>query len=144
MDLLGSIFAYLGSVTAIIAAFAFSYDVLIYAPLNSTGPHQPMAMIVKPSGAKPRVMTAASRARTIVPSKAPPAAVSREEAAKTARQIEAEVQRREAYRRELARRRRTRWLVQQARAREWASEQAPAPLGYADAPPPAFGGNPFQ
>lgn len=48
MDLLGSIFAYLGSVVALIAAFAISYDVVIYAPLHSSGPPHTLTIAARP------------------------------------------------------------------------------------------------
>jgi hypothetical protein len=143
MDLLGPILAYLGSVTAIIAAFAISYEVLIYAQPSSPGSDHAVAMVVKPSSAKPRVATATSRAGKSARSNAALPVVSREAGAKAARQIDAVAQRRAAYHRELARQQRMRWLDRQARARQWTSEHAPAVLGYAE-PPAPFGGTPFR
>lgn len=59
MDLLVPIFAYLSTVTAIMVAVVMSYDVLVYAPLYSSGPPGTIAVAATPHDAKPAAKAAA-------------------------------------------------------------------------------------
>jgi hypothetical protein len=133
MDLLAPILAYLGTVTAIVVAVAMSYDVFIYTPLHSINPQHTLTFAAKSSAAKAAL--AASAAKIAAPSVSR-ASVSAEVAtANVTPQIDVVAKRRaEFLRREAARRKHTRWLARQARAREWASRQPPEALGYADEP----------
>lgn len=143
MDLLGSILAYFGTLTALIVAVLMAYDAFIYTPLDSVNPQHTLTVAAKPSSVK---AASAAKASKIATPGARVAAVShRAVAAKAAAQTEAAAERRAAHlRKEAARQKHMRWLAQQARTREWASRQAPAALGYADAPHEEFGQGFYQ
>jgi Tfp pilus assembly protein FimV len=135
MDLLTSIFAYLGTVTAIIVAVVMSYDAFIYTPLHSRNPQHNLMVEAKPTtAAKAALSTSANK---IAPTRLPVASLSRGAApARAAQQMDIAAERRAAYlHREAARQKRMRRLARQARDREWASQQAPSALSYANEPP---------
>jgi hypothetical protein len=126
MDLIASILAYLGTVTAIIVTVVMSYDVFIYTPLHSINPQHTLTIAAKPPAAK-------------AASSAPSASLPRSpRAAKAAPQVDTAAERRAASARvEAARQKHMRKLARQARGREWASQQPPGGLGlgYAEEPP---------
>lgn len=138
MGLLAAILAYLGTVTAIVVTVAVSYDVFIYTPLHSINPQHTVTVAAKsvpaPSAAK-RVLSAS--AAKIASRSSPGASPSHDAASANATpQSDVTAERRAAHlRREAARQKYTRRVARQARAREWASQQAPSRLGYADEPP---------
>jgi hypothetical protein len=61
MDLLTPIVAYLGTVAAIIAAVAMSYDAFVYRPLSSMGPPDTFAVASMPPRAKPAAAAQTAR-----------------------------------------------------------------------------------
>jgi hypothetical protein len=141
MDLLASILAYLGTVTAIIVAVVMSYDAFIYTPLHSINPQHTVTVAAKPSAAKAASSASAGKiAPPSVPAASlPHGAPSRGAlAAKAASQNDVAAERRAASaRKEAARQKHIRRLARQARGREWASQQPPGTfgLGYAEEPP---------
>ena len=138
MDLLASIFAYLGTVTAIVVTVVMSYDVFVYTPLQSINPQQTLTEAAKPSAAKAAVPASAAKI-------APPGALSASlhhapAAAKAVAPIEVAADRRAA-----ARQRHLRTLARQTRNREWVSRQGPRVLGYAQgAPEGLYNAFPYQ
>lgn len=63
MDVLASIFAYFGTLAAIIVGFAMSYDVLIYAPTHSAAPPHASMVAIQPNTAKAAEKPAATARR---------------------------------------------------------------------------------
>lgn len=85
MDLLAPILAYLGTVTALIAAVAMSYDAFVYSPTHSGGPPVSVALAAVPHGVKPAARIAAKTTRTGAQASRPLLdAASRPNGAKTA------------------------------------------------------------
>jgi hypothetical protein len=138
VDLLAAILAYLGTVTAIVVAVVMSYDAFIYTPSHSINPQHTVTIAAKAVAAKPSAAKAASvSVSKIVPPSAPVASPPRRATvAKAVRQqIDTAAERRAAYlRRDAAGQKHMRRLARQTRTREWASQQAPGALGYADEP----------
>jgi hypothetical protein len=154
MGLLVSIFAYLGTVTAVIVTVVMSYDVFIYTPLHSINPQHTLTVAAKPSAVKPASSASAGK---IAARNVPAASLSRGApshgapshgalAAKAASESDVAAERRAASaRREAAWQRHMRRLARQARGREWASPQGPRVLGYAEEPPAGlYNAYPYQ
>lgn len=143
MDLLAPIFAYFGTVTAMIVAVVMSYDAFVYTPLHPPIPQHAVNLAAKPIAAKAAAKPAAKIARLsrVVADPVRGDAVG----SATARQAHAAAKRRAARgRNAIARQQQMRWLSRQARVREWAYEQAPEAPGYADEPANGFGYDRFQ
>ncbi len=136
MDLLAAIFAYLGTVTAIVVTVVMSYDAFIYTPIHSINPQHTLTIAPKPRAAVAAL--SASAGKIARPNLRAASSSRAAAAAKAAPQVDTAAERRAAnLRREAARQRHMRRLVRQARGREWAAQQPPSAvgLGYAEAPP---------
>ncbi len=143
MDLLGSIFTYFGTVTAMIVAVVMSYDAFVYTPLNSAIPPHTLALAAKPSAPKAAAKPTSKIARLGSPVAEPVRRGAAED--RTAPQADAAAKRRAArVRNAIARQQQMHWLARQARAKELAYQQAPEALGYADEPANRFGYDQLQ
>jgi len=137
MDLLAPILAYLGSVTAMIAAVVMSYDAFIYRPLRSTIPQHTLVVAATPSTAKAAATPATKVAR---PGRAAAPAGGGAAANAITAQADAAAKHREAGARNvIARRQQRRWLNRQARVSKWAYQRVPEAQGYADEFATGFG-----
>lgn len=135
MDLLASILAYLCSVAAIVVALPMSYDAFVYAPLHPAFPQQTIAAAATPRTAETGATAAAKTGQRKSPFAGPESRVAGD--GRTAPQADAARQRRERV--TMARRRHPPWLEWQTREKEWAYQQAPQTLGFADEFPSGYG-----
>jgi hypothetical protein len=142
MDVLASILAYLGVVATILVTIGVGYDKVVYAPLHSPMPPHALAVAAKP--AAPSASVHGASPAPIVGARANPAAATRSPqlaaAERAAPQTEtAAVKHRPLHPRvAMTREQRGRAPARQEPGREWASEQAPRALGYADEPRALF------
>jgi hypothetical protein len=116
MDILGSMLAYLGCVTGIVAAMAMSCAVLLATPDRPAASKQTLAMVSKPI--MPKTATAAkptgngAALATLVPPRSPAASVIAQTASTAADR-----------QRPLVTRAHLRRLVREERAKRWAYQQ---------------------
>jgi hypothetical protein len=135
MDIIASIFAYLGCVAGILGAFAISLFVLFSPPDQPTRPMAPVAMTAKPSVAKTATVAAVMPAPKIAQADKHPASLDpkRETVPQAATGRTASVNARQKTQLWAAQVRRQ---EQEQRARRWAYQQNPdfeaRFLGYAD------------
>lgn len=123
MDLLGPIFAYLGSVTAIVLAFVASYDAIIYGPLHAAEPSPQSAIAFQAKAASPTVrvaQTSGNNKHSDAAVKAPFRESMRDQTVHR--------------RRELAREARLQWPKRKPNAAEWANRASFAHAARSDSP----------
>jgi hypothetical protein len=121
MGFIASIFAYLCAVTALVIALSISFDAFLYPP-GQTAVGQQIMAAMKSSVSQSTSMPTASNAHPVSP------AVT--EAA--ANDSHAGLQNK------ISQRSRVRRVVRRYRARDWAVQQEPKALGYAEDPAASF------
>jgi hypothetical protein len=148
MDLLASIFAYLGAVAGIFIAVALSYNLLIYKPLYAPRVPQATAAVVAKSSAPEMAKPKARRGAKF---RHAPLHANRSSADDASSRIAARKKLDQAKERSrhLAGERSRRRLARgpQSSPKEWADRpvpRAPYSLGYAQVPRAPFGNNGFE
>jgi hypothetical protein len=140
MDVLVPIFAYFGSVVAIVLALAMSYDAFIYAPLHPTAARH-VVMVAKAAVPGPATADA-----TVARVRSPSATISSHHGAFARTDLASDTapatRRASLLRGTVARQQHLRRPPSQLRAKEWAYQQGP--LGFANGSAGAFGYDQYQ